>query len=168
MKKLIMAIALCLINVVSMHSQISADVEVVEKKYEIITYCHSTHSKIMQFFKQSWKEEGFYLVVSSDNQYEDYKVYVKLGTNEQQTIESLRNISAIYTKVKETNEHFKLDGYTCFISGNRIYFAKPQYKAGYYYIEPTKFNQLADECEKEYNENGRFLTIDERKNKGYY
>lgn len=164
MKKLITAITLCLISVTSIYSQISSEVETVKKKYDVITYCHSPHSKIMQYYPNCiYRDEGYYLVVTSDNQFEDKALYIKLGTTEEQVIESLRNINAIYNKMVGTNEHFKIGIYTCQISNERIYFQKPAYSAGYYYIEPTKFNKLADECDAEYKEHGKFFILEERK-----
>ena len=155
MKKILLALMLCMVSI-SGFGQISSNVTKVEKKSEWLGFCYDSNSSIYHYFNNSSRGESFYLVIRSSNEFEKKKIYIKLGNDETETIESLNNLYVIFCNNKD--EGFYVDGTVCDVFDSYIFFKNPENTVGKYYIKASEFNKLAESYKNEYKINGKFLT----------
>lgn len=127
MKKILSILMLSIISIISF-GQVS--VNKIQKEGEIVI------KSVNDYIYKCCDSNDYYLIVSSDNQFEDKIVKIKLGNGSTESINSLKLILNLW---ENSN-----DGDIVDISGNRCYINKiqthtitiqnPPYSAGKYYF----------------------------------
>ena len=127
MKKFLIALILSIVSIMCF-GQVS--VNKIQKAGE--TVIKSVNDYIYKYYDNN----DYYLIVSSDNQFEDKIIKIKLGNGSTESINSLKLILNLWENSK--------DGDIVDISGNRCYINKiqthtitiqnPPYSAGKYYF----------------------------------
>lgn len=127
MKKFLIALILSIVSIMCF-GQVS--VNKIQKEGEIVI------KSVNDYIYKYYDNNDYYLIVSSDNQFEDKIIKIKLGNGSTESINSLKLILNLW---ENSN-----DGDIVDISGNRCYINKiqtytitiqnPPYSAGKYYF----------------------------------
>ena len=129
MKKLVMALMLCLVSICAT-AQVT--IEKQEKRYEFPLKNYTA-------FVHDLKEDTYCLVISSDNEYESKSAVIQLGNKD----EALASIISMIDMTK-TDGEYKLAEYSCFVYSKCIFLhnvGKLEYTAGTYSISPINLKK---------------------------